>query len=144
MNKKCTPNYVTCANSYELKARNLKLLSASEEWIMRILKVLSICGVIAIAFGVNSAQARGHVGVVIGVPGPWYPYSGYYYPPPYYYPPVVAVPTAPPTYIEQAAPAQESSDNYWYYCADAKAYYPYVKQCPGGWMRVEPKPTGAP
>jgi hypothetical protein len=69
----------------------------------------------------------------------------YYYPPtPYYYPPVVQY--APPTYIEQpapqAGPAQQSQASWWYYCADARAYYPYVKECPGGWQRVSPTPPG--
>jgi hypothetical protein len=87
---------------------------------------------------------HGHVviGVGVGV-GPWYwPwYSPYYYPyyPAYpyysYYPPAAA---APPSYIEQqAAPA--SAD--WYYCEGSRAYYPYVKDCPGGWERVPAQPA---
>jgi len=28
---------------------------------------------------------------------------------------------------------------YWYYCPAARAYYPYVSQCPGGWMQVVPR-----
>jgi hypothetical protein len=80
-----------------------------------------------------------HFGVFIGGPGYWY--APYYYPP--YYPPVVAVPSSLPTYIEQGgaqpAPAPSQS-NWWYYCADAKAYYPYVKECPAGWQRVAPQP----
>jgi len=83
-----------------------------------------------------------HVGVVIGGPLWWGPgyYSPYYYYPPYY-PPVVVAPAAPPTYIEQgSAPASAGSSSYWYYCSDAKAYYPYVKECPGGWQRVAPQP----
>jgi hypothetical protein len=48
-------------------------------------------------------------------------------------------------YIEQgggqAAPApQQTQANYWYYCAESQAYYPYVKECPGGWQQVEPQP----
>lgn len=27
-----------------------------------------------------------------------------------------------------------------YYCEEAKAYYPYVQQCPGGWRQVTPTP----
>jgi hypothetical protein len=76
-------------------------------------------------------------GVFIGAPGYWN--APYYYPP--YYPPLIAVPSSPPTYIEQggAQPAQSQS-NWWYYCADAKAYYPYVKECPAGWQQVAPQP----
>lgn len=83
-------------------------------------------------------HSRARVGVVIGAPAIW----PWYYPPPYYYyPPTVVVPSSPPVYVEQGegpAPAPQSS--YWYYCADAQAYYPYVKQCPGGWQRVAPEP----
>jgi hypothetical protein len=28
---------------------------------------------------------------------------------------------------------------YWLYCQDSNAYYPYVTDCPGGWMQVEPQ-----
>jgi len=81
----------------------------------------------------------GHVrvGVYVG-PGYWYP-PPYYYSPAYYYPqPVVVAPPAPTAYVERAP--QDNPENYWYYCADAKAYYPYVKQCPGGWQQVVPQP----
>ncbi len=78
-------------------------------------------------------------GVVVGAPFyPWY-YPPYYYYPPYAYAPVA--PAAPTTYIEQgsgqAAPTQRSS--YWYYCEASKTYYPYVKECPAGWLRVVPQ-----
>lgn len=88
-----------------------------------------------------------HFGVFVGGPGYWYP--PYYYPPyyPYSYPPVVVAPSSPPTYIEQgdvspeAAPSQSPSEaDWWYYCAEAKAYYPYAKECPAGWQRVAPQP----
>ena len=91
------------------------------------------------------ALARGHAhfGVFIGAPviAPWY-YPAPYYPPYYAYAPapVVTAP-APPVYIEQqappAAPQQSSS---WYYCPQSKGYYPYVRQCPGGWQRVPAQP----
>jgi hypothetical protein len=87
-------------------------------------------------------RSRFGVGVFFG--GPIYaPWAPWYYPAPhpYYYPPAVAaVPASPPVYIErgetQAAPEVQ---NYWYYCPDEKTYYPYVKQCPGGWQRVVPQ-----
>lgn len=95
---------------------------------------------------------------------PYY-YQPYYYPPAYY-PPVVVAPAAPPTYVEQSqfsqpqysqqqyeAPMQQApqtqpepaqsgsqSSNMWYYCNDARAYYPYVKSCPAGWQQVTPQP----
>ncbi len=37
--------------------------------------------------------------------------------------------------------ANRAVASYWYYCADAKAYYPYVQQCPAGWLRVIPETT---
>jgi hypothetical protein len=66
-------------------------------------------------------------------PGPfWYPH-------PYYWPPVVVQPSPPQVYVQppEAPPAQL----YWYYCENPKGYYPYVSQCPGGWMRVVPQPN---
>jgi hypothetical protein len=87
--------------------------------------------------------------------GPYYPpyygpyYGGYYgygpYSYPYYPPAVVTVPSSPPQYVERGAPdAGDRFDSaYWYYCRDADAYYPYVKQCPGGWERVAPQPPPA-
>ncbi len=69
---------------------------------------------------------------------------GYGYPSynrPYYYPRTIVVPSAPPVYIqqEQTAPIQPQS-NYWYYCRNPDGYYPYVKQCPEGWLQVAPQP----
>ena len=77
--------------------------------------------------------------------GPGY-YPGYYYPPAYYGPPVVVAPAAPPTYVEQGggpamaeqAPQQSSM---WYYCPASRSYYPYVKECAGGWQQVAPSPA---
>ena len=70
---------------------------------------------------------------------PWYSgpyYSPYYYP--YYY-------SAPPAVIQQQPPVyeerQQPPSQYWYYCQDPKGYYPYVKTCPGGWMKVVPQVT---
>src|SRR3990172_683214 len=93
------------------------------------------------------------VGVGVGFPvywGPrWYyphPAAYPYYAPysyPYYYPPD-AYPSRPTTYIEQgsgqAAPQQPAPEHWWYYCAESKMYYPYAKECPGGWQRVSPQP----
>ena len=101
----------------------------------------------------DHGHGHGHVrlGVVIGPYwGPWYYPPAYYYPP--YYP-VVVERTAPPVYIEQqsAAPAMPppaaapaAQNNYWYYCNELKGYYPYVKECPGGWQKVSPQPPGLP
>ncbi len=87
----------------------------------------------------------GHVGVgvVIG-PGwydpwwgwPYYPYYPYYpYNYPYYTPPVI-VEQEPQTYIQKSPQTDESG--YWYFCPGPKGYYPYVKKCPKGWLKVVP------
>ena len=102
----------------------------------------------AFAYGGHGGHGgHGHVVVGIGLGAPYwgwgwgygYPYyPGYYYPPAYAYP---AYPAQPSTYIQQDAPsAPAPQQNYWYYCQDAQAYYPYVKECPGGWQRVAPQP----
>jgi len=90
----------------------------------------------------------GGLSVGIGWPfwGPWW-YSPYYYPYsyPYYYPPAVAGPSTPPVYIERAQPAPSStSSGVWYYCPKSRGYYPYVKECPGGWQTVPAQPPSAP
>jgi hypothetical protein len=46
-------------------------------------------------------------------------------------PPVVVEPQ--PVYVQQSTPQQ-----YWYYCQNPPGYYPYVQQCPGGWLEVVP------
>ena len=38
----------------------------------------------------------------------------------------------------QTAP-QSQQASFWYYCDDAKAYYPYVRECPSGWRQVVPQ-----
>lgn len=114
--------------------------------------LMFVCGAVASAPALAWHHGgHAHFGVFVGVPGYWYP--PYYYPPYYapyyppYYPPVVVVPSSPPTYIEQGGTQAQappspapSQSNWWYYCADAKAYYPYVKECPAGWQRVAPQP----
>lgn len=73
---------------------------------------------------------------------PWYPFYPYPpYPPRVYMPaPVIVTPLAPPVYIEQPRP-QTLEPGYWYYCNESKAYYPYVKECPGPWQKVPPQPA---
>jgi len=127
--------------------------SYSDKHIMKLLKPLLVAALLTGAVASNAVWAHGyyhggHVGVVIGVPGPGYwrypdPYFYGPYPYPYAYPPVVVNPP-PTTYIEQAPaqPQQQSSD--WYYCHKPEGYYPYVKQCPDGWERVAPQPPAQP
>jgi len=112
-----------------------------------------VCTALAIIFlvmttGVDSYADRGwrgghgrhggHVGIGIML-GPWwglgYPSYPYY---PYYAPPPVIIQPQPDVYV-QPAPQAEASD-YWYYCQNPEGYYPYVKRCPNGWLRVVPSP----
>ena len=62
--------------------------------------------------------------------GPWYPNYNYPSPP-------VIIQQQPPVYVQ---PEQQESQ-YWYYCQDPQGYYPYVRECPGGWMKVVPEAT---
>jgi hypothetical protein len=39
----------------------------------------------------------------------------------------------------QAGPQLEEQD-YWYFRPNPKGYYPYVKKCPNGWLKVVPSP----
>jgi hypothetical protein len=62
--------------------------------------------------------------------GPRYYYGGpvYYAPPPVYLQPQ-------PVYVQRG---QRETD-YWYYCDNPQGFYPYIKSCPGGWMKVVPE-----
>ena len=72
--------------------------------------------------------------VFIGPSIGWYPF--WYPSPAYSYAPPVVTDPAPQAYGQRPqAPA------YWYYCAEARAYYPYVQQCPSGWLTVVPTPA---
>jgi hypothetical protein len=91
--------------------------------------------------GFRSRHGHGHRfyglgSVVLGSLYSYYPSYPYY---PYYYY------EAPPVVIQQQAPVYVQGDpepsSYWYYCRNSQAYYPYVKECPGGWMKVVPEAT---
>jgi len=125
---------------------------------VKLLKIITMLLIVVAGASVTeSAVAQRHGGARIGLgitfgfplyapgyyaPLPYYYPAPYYYPPwPYYYSPIL--PPAPQAYIEQGG-SQASPDQpqgyWWYYCQDSKAYYPYVKECPGGWQRVSPQP----
>lgn len=126
-------------------------------------KIKSYLGVMLLAGLMLSSPAvadrvRGHVGVGVYLGGPtlrWvYPYP--YYPYPYdpypydpYYPPLMTAPASPPVYIERGAPDQAEQPEdagppfYWYHCDKPEGFYPYVRECPGGWQPVEPTPPSS-
>ncbi len=69
-------------------------------------------------------------------PGWWGP--GWWGSPyPYYADPPVVIQQTPTEYIQQAPTSPQQA--YWYFCQSVGAYYPYVKECPGGWIQVVPQ-----
>jgi hypothetical protein len=49
-------------------------------------------------------------------------------------------PPAGAGYVQSPPPFEQTVvQNYWYYCQNPKGYYPYVKECSNGWMKVVPK-----
>jgi hypothetical protein len=131
-----------------------------EGWAMKMIKpillFLALTGLLAAnvwagprgwphAHPRSSVQFGIHIGVPFGYPPPYVYYPYPVYAPRIYVPPVVPIVVAPPVYIEQpgaVVPATSALEvGYWYYCQEAQAYYPYVKQCPGGWQKVAPQPA---
>lgn len=70
--------------------------------------------------------------------GPGWSSYPYYYP--YYNSPTIVIRQSPTTYIQRDLDSER--EYYWYYCRKPEGYYPYVKQCPDGWMKVVPSPDG--
>jgi hypothetical protein len=97
----------------------------------------------ALAHG-GHGGGRVFLGFNFGFPGYYYPAPYYYpayYPAPMYYPAPVVV-QSPPVYTERQDVAPSTDlQGYWYYCSAARGYYPYVKECPGGWQKVPPQPS---
>ena len=48
-------------------------------------------------------------------------------------------PSSPPIYVERSDVVPEGGGS-WFFCRESNGYYPYVKQCPGGWQRVPAQP----
>jgi hypothetical protein len=113
----------------------LGLLASSVAWAHR-----SHHGAPGGGFHHHHGHGGASVGVVIGTPWLW----PYYSPPPtyLYYPPLAAAPASPPVYIEQGNEQGdiEAPSSYWFYCGNPKGYYPYLKDCPGGWQQVPAQP----
>ena len=86
------------------------------------------------------------IGVYLGAPLYWpgyypgyYPYPDVYPGPDYFDPGLAAAPPGP--YIGQGVPqVAPAPQQDWYFCPDSNAYYPYVRECPGGWRRVPAQP----
>jgi hypothetical protein len=94
--------------------------------------------------GFHHGHGHGHVTFVVGGgwPGWWgYPYYGWPYPDSYpgYYAPAALYPVQ---YIEQGDGSDGTSANAWWYrCDQPSGYYPYIKDCPGGWQTVPAQPS---
>lgn len=114
---------------------------------MKTLARIIIAAMVVLLLGsMTESGARGgysghgsHVGVGVWL-GPgwgWPYYYPFYYP---YYPSEQRLVIEQPEIYVQPAPEAEEQQRYWYYCKEQQGYYPYVKECPSGWMKVVPSP----
>jgi len=127
----------------------------SRKTVLALVLLLMGATIAESAFARHRGGPRISFGFGFGVPFysyPYYPPYAYPYYPRYYPAPYVV--ERAPVYIEQqpAAPAPvpqsqppavqqpQASSNYWYYCHESGAYYPYVQECAGGWQRVAAQP----
>lgn len=117
-------------------------------------KILLIVAILSTIFSPSAAYAdggRGHGGR--GWRGDWifpaliggailYDLSRPVYRPVYVQPAPVYAPNYAPNYAPVYAPTSVAppSGQYWYFCAAANAYYPYVSTCPSGWQAVPSTP----
>lgn len=122
-----------------------------------LLSAIALMTLITSQFAIAHGGRFDHfsLGINLGYPGFYGGYGGYGFYDPFFYPPFyggypvvvpiappVVVPPTPPVYIQQQMPAvTQPQTQYWYYCINPEGYYPYVKQCPGGWLHVDPRPT---
>jgi hypothetical protein len=131
------------------------LTDQHKESIVRLSNaLLATCAVAGLALTGTAEAAHWRVGVFMGAPvAPYYypvaPAPYYYAPYPAYpaYPaPVIVDPGQPDVYIEKGQDEAGQNANgaasagTWYYCDASKKYYPYVKQCAGGWREVPATP----
>ncbi|MEJ5359245.1 MAG: hypothetical protein WHT06_11295 [Desulfobacterales bacterium] len=76
-----------------------------------------------------------HLGFWFGPAAVWAPPPVWVAPPPVWVAPPPRFYASPPTgYVERG----RSDEDYWFYCENPRGFYPYVRSCPGGWMRVVP------
>ena len=118
--------------------------------LARVIITVIIVLLVGLMAGSN-AEARGgghggghgpRIGVGLWLGPGWWPGWGWpnYYPSYYpYYPAEQTIVIQQPEVYEQPAPRIEQPI-YWYFCKEPQGYYPYVKQCPSGWMKVVPTP----
>ena len=97
--------------------------------------------------GPRYVVVRPPLGVTVPVLPPAYSVV-YYGGVPYYYANDVYYVQQPSGYEVVAPPADApaavaQAPGTWYYCDSAKAYYPYIQQCPEGWRSVPASPPSA-
>ena len=124
----------------------------------RLVGLLVVAMFVVLTLAPSSLAGGTSVSVGIGIGYPGWGYRGWWGPGPWGYrpywgtgvylapPPIVVGPPVsygpPPVAVQQAPPADSPApqpDQYWYYCQDSQAYFPYVKQCPHGWLKVVPQ-----
>jgi hypothetical protein len=106
--------------------------------------LLAVAGLVASEPALAHGRSRVSVGVGFGFGYPYWGGPWWAYPPPYYYYPAPVVVQQPVTYVEQnpqAVSTPAANAGWWYYCDQSRGYYPYVRECPGGWQRVPPTPS---
>ncbi len=112
----------------------------SKEKIMKKLLLVAFLAIIstAPAYAEGGHGGRGHYGGGHG--GGWGWGGGWIFPALIGGAIVYDLSQLPPVYVQPApayAPGVAPSPvPYWYFCAAANAYYPYVASCPGGWQAV--------
>lgn len=112
-------------------------------WGFPGLVIAAAAAIITAPFAIAAAVAQAPV---------YYPQGpAYANAPPVYYntppasPGYSAAPTyySPPQATSYYAPAPAPPQGEWYYCADSRAFYPYVRDCARGWQRVPSQPPDA-
>lgn len=102
-------------------------------------KIIMVVAMLLCTTAISLAHGGVRANVWIGPgwgPG-WGPWWGVPYP---YYPPQTYIIERPPVEYIQPSNQQQEEPAYWYYCKNPEGYYPYVKRCPDGWMKVIPTP----
>ncbi|BCS52513.1 hypothetical protein [Geobacter sp. SVR] len=110
----------------------------------RVFRIMVLAGALLMALSAPSHAHGGWgwglwpLGIGLGI-GLGVASQPHYYYPYYSYPAPVG-----PMPGQQVYVPQQPASAYWYYCREAGGYYPYVRQCPTGWMKVVPSPPPPP
>lgn len=113
-------------------------MTKSIKSITRLLATLTAVLCSATAYADSRIVFGLHFGVPLYWPAPQYYSPPYYYPGPFYHSPP-AVQVLPPFPADIPPPVAQQFHSY-YYCADSRGYYPYVRECRGEWERLPAVP----